>query len=66
MNGGGGRPKGLGAEASGLDPSTLDGAILEGAYQVTRVLGEGGMGIRRVQKWTRLEGCSRLQAPRGP
>jgi serine/threonine-protein kinase len=46
MNGGGGRPPGEDADASGRDQAktTVDGPILEGAYRVFRVIGEGGMG----------------------
>ncbi len=46
MNGGGQRPPGWDADASEGDQSktTVDGALLEGAYRVFRVVGEGGMG----------------------
>ena len=46
MKGGGARPPGRDADASGSDESktTVDGALLEGAYRVFRVVGEGGMG----------------------
>ena len=46
MTGGGIWPPGDDADASGGDQSktTVDGLILEGAYRVFRVIGEGGMG----------------------
>ena len=46
MNGGGGRPPGQDAEASARDQAktTVDGPILEGAYRIFRIIGEGGMG----------------------
>ena len=48
MTGGGIWPPGDDADASGGDQSktTVDGLILEGAYRVFRVIGEGGMGTR--------------------
>ena len=46
MKGGADRPPGWDADAPDGDQSktTVDGAILEGAYRIFRVVGEGGMG----------------------
>ncbi len=46
MKGGGARPPGRNADAYEDDESktTVDGALLEGAYRIFRVVGEGGMG----------------------
>ena len=46
MKGGSTRPPGWDANASDGDESktTVDGLILEGAYRVFRIVGEGGMG----------------------
>jgi serine/threonine-protein kinase len=46
MKGGADRPPGWDADAPDGDQSktTVDGALLEGAYRIFRVIGEGGMG----------------------
>jgi len=46
MKGGADRPSGWDADAPDGDQSktTVDGALLEGAYRIFRVVGEGGMG----------------------